>query len=106
MQFSMIHCFFGFYAAFFEECNVQKCRDQQGRPTYTTLIKFLLIFQSNSTDLRFLMMNFTSEYSLKNDFLGYFLSGKNAVFSNQFFMIFALFFVWWRICHSDICRCF
>ena len=32
------HCFLGFYATFFlKECYVCKCKNQQGRPTYTTL---------------------------------------------------------------------
>ena len=56
--FSGIFCNF-FSPFFFKECNVWKCRDQLGRPTYT------------KSNLRFLMMNFTSKYSKNSDFLGF-----------------------------------
>ena len=32
---------------------------------------YLLNFQSNLTNLRFIIMNFTSKYPKNNDFLGY-----------------------------------
>ena len=106
------HRFLGFYASFFFffflsiKCNVWKCRDQQGRPTYTTLtdklwflflvclfvclflflflffVFVLLNFQSNLTSQRFIMPNFTLKCLKNNDFLGnfFFLRWKNAVF--------------------------
>ena len=53
---SNFHCFLGF----FEEHNVWKCWDQQGRPTYTTLtVKLWSFVKLLGKVLRFLMMNFT-----------------------------------------------